>query len=96
MKCPICKREMTDEGSNTHHLIPLTLKGKETITLHIICHDKLHHTFSEREMYSYYNTVKRILEHEEIKKFIKWVSKKDINFYSKHKDTKKRKGRRNR
>ena len=91
VKCSICNREMIEGLYNDHHLIPSTFGGKEKITLHIICHDKLHHTFSEREMVNYYHTIERLLEHEEIKKFVKWVSKKDINYYSKNKDTKKRK-----
>ena len=68
------------EGSfNEHHLIPHTFGGKDKIELHIICHDKLHHTFSEREMVNHYHTVERILENEEIQKFIKWIGKKDIS-----------------
>lgn len=92
--CPICSRKMVDGSFNEHHLIPTTFKGKEKIELHIICHDKLHHTFSEREMVNHYNTIERIIEHEEIKKFIKWINKKDPAYYSKSKDTKKRKERR--
>ena len=94
MNCPICDREMLEGSHNEHHLIPSTFGGKEKIPLHVICHDKLHHTFSEREMVNYYHTIKRIIENEEIQKFIKWIRKKDIHYYSKNKDTKKRKGKR--
>jgi len=96
MKCSICKRDLTEEGTNDHHLIPRTFGGKDTIPLHIICHDKLHHTFSERDMVSHYHTIERMIEHEDIQKFIKWVSKKDSNYYSKSKDTNKRKKKRRR
>lgn len=90
-KCPICKRMLVDGPTiNEHHLIPRTFKGKETITLHKVCHDKLHHTFTEREMVNYYHTIERLCEHDEIQKFIKWVANKDPEFYIKHKDTKRR------
>ena len=93
MNCQICKREMVEETYDEHHFIPVSLggKGKEKIKLHYICHDKLHHTFTEREMANFYHTIERILENEQIQKFIKWVRKKDITYYSKNKDTHKRK-----
>lgn len=94
--CPLCDREMPDGSYNSHHLIPATFKGKKTIDLHIMCHDKLHHTFSEREMEHYYHTMERLLEHEEIQKFIKWVSKQPPDYYSHHKDTQDRKRKRKR
>ena len=33
------------------------------------------------ELKNYYNTVDRIKEHEDITKFIKWVSKKELEFF---------------
>jgi len=94
--CKLCGRPMPEGSFNTHHLVPATFKGKETIDLHIVCHDKLHHTFSEREMFQWYNTIERIKEHEEIKKFVKWVKKQPPEFYAKHKDTRDRKRQRKR
>ena len=41
----------------------------------------MHAVFSETEQKSYYYTVERITEHEEIAKFIKWVSKKELEFF---------------
>ncbi len=85
------------EGSyNAHHLIPATFKGRDKIDLHKICHSKLHTVFSEREMQHYYHTINRLLENEDIQKFIKWVSKKAPDFNDKNKDTKSRKGKRRR
>ncbi len=94
--CPICNRPMPDGSWNEHHLIPATFKGRVKVAMHRVCHDKLHHTFSEREMEHYYHTIERIIEHEEIAKFIKWIKKQSNDFYSKHKDTKARKNRRKR
>ena len=63
---------MVDE----HHLVPKTFGGKETFTLHRICHRKIHATFTERELLNYYNTFERLRDHTEIQKFVAWVKKK--------------------
>jgi len=93
--CPICKRDMIPgESLDEHHLVPKAFKGKETITLHKICHRKLHSVLTEREMQHHYHTVERLLEHEEIQKFVKWVSKKEPEYYSGSKETTTRKKKR--
>lgn len=102
-QCPLCKRDMIVDNNkkklssiNEHHLIPKSYKGKDTILIHRICHDKIHTVFSEYELYKYYHTIERILEHKEIKKFVKWVSKKDPQFYSTNRDTNNRRLKRKR
>lgn len=92
--CPICNRPIPEGTQSKHHLIPSTFKGKETVTLHHICHDFIHSVVTEREMKNYYHTIERLLERREVIKFSKWVSKKDPHFYEKSKDTKRRKGKR--
>jgi hypothetical protein len=96
-KCPLCQRELIPGKSvDEHHLIPKTFKGSETVTLHKICHRKIHATFTERELEKFYNTIDLILENEEIQKFVKWVSKKDPEYYDISKETKDRKRKRGR
>lgn len=92
--CPMCGRVMPDGSYNEHHLIPKTYKGKETVDLHRICHDKIHHTFTESELKLYYHTIDRLLEHPTIRTFVKWVKKQPPSFYDRHKDTKDRKRKR--
>ncbi len=95
--CPICQRELIEGDSiDEHHLIPRTFKGKETIVLHKVCHRKLHSAITEREMLNFYNTVEALLEHPEIQKFVKWVSKKDPEYYSGSRETTTRKKKRRR
>lgn len=94
--CPICGRELVPGTFDDHHLIPKTFKGREIITIHRMCHTKLHATFSENEMYQYYHTVERIVSHPDIISFVKWIRKKPPEFYSKNKDTKDRKRKRKR
>ncbi len=94
-KCSLCERPLGTRWDN-HHLIPKTFKGKETVPVHNICHRKIHSVFTERELNKYYHTIERLLENEDIVKFIKWVSKKDPDFYQKTKDTNRRKNKRGR
>lgn len=90
-KCPLCDRYITKNSYfDEHHLIPKSLGGKETITLHRICHSKIHSLFTERDLKNNYYTIKLLKTHPEIQKFIKWVSKKDSSFHSKTKKSKKR------
>ena len=93
--CPICNRPLGDSKLiQFHHLIPKTFNGKDGINLHPICHRKIHATFSERELLNHYHTVERIIEHEEIIKFVHWVKNKHVDFYSKNDETIHRKSKR--
>lgn len=89
--CPLCGRPMPDGSWNEHHLVPATFKGRDKVAMHIICHNTLHRTFSEREMEKYYNTIPRLMENEDIQKFVDWVKKKPDDYYSKTNETKNRK-----
>ena len=83
-QCPICSRPLgLKESSSKHHLIPKSKGGKhsDTILIHNICHQKIHSVFTEKELKENYNTIEKLIEHEEIKKFIKWVSKRHPDFY---------------
>ncbi len=86
--CVICGRKLGDETTiSKHHLIPKSKGGKNTptILIHNICHQKIHSVFTEKALKDEYNTVEKLITHEEMEKFIKWVSKKDINFYDRNK-----------
>lgn len=94
MNCPICDRELGDRLIEEHHLVPKTFKGKEKVSIHKMCHQKIHATFSERELLQYYHTPERIKEHSEMEKFIKWIRKKPADYYDKNNDTRDRKRKR--
>lgn len=80
-QCPLCSRELAEPISK-HHLIPLSKGGKDTPTvpMHKICQNKIHAVFTETELKNYYFTVERILENDEMQKFVKWVKKKELSF----------------
>lgn len=94
--CEICLRPLGDVGIEDHHLVPKTYKGKITIPIHKICHQKIHATFSEYELAKHYHTPERIRDHTEIATFIVWVQKKEPGYYTKNDDTAARKRRRKR
>ncbi len=94
--CPVCSRPLGTERLEKHHLVPRTFGGRSTELMHAICHRKIHATFSERELKNYYNTADRILEHEDMKTFVNWVSTKDLDFYMVSRDSGARKSKRRR
>lgn len=94
--CPMCGRELGTVNVDEHHLVPKTFKGRETVTLHRICHRKIHATFSERELLNTFNTIEKIKENEHIRAFIKWIAKKPSEYYDGSKETAARKGKRRR
>ena len=84
--CPICSRTLGKENISKHHLIPKSRGGKdsELIEIHNICHQKIHSVFTLKELRDYYNSVEKLVAHEEMAKFIKWVSKKGAAFYQRY------------
>ena len=91
MVCPICGRPLTGNFIQFHHLVPKTFNKKsEGITIHKVCHQRLHSAITEREMKNYYHTVERLLEHPDIITFIKWVKNKPVDYYDKSDETKER------
>ena len=87
-QCPLCQREMVKgKRISKHHLVPKSKKGKETLYLHDICHQKIHSVFTEKELEKKYNNVDALLSNEEIQKFVSWVKNKPIDFYDSNRDT---------
>lgn len=96
-ECPICSRDLVAGTTvNEHHLIPKSLKGRATITLHKICHSKIHSIFTERELLHHYHTVERLRDHPQMEKFIHWLANKDPEFMDRNRSTNRKKGRRRR
>jgi len=91
--CPICERELGSSSQiSRHHLIPKSKGGKDSpvIVIHNICHQKIHSVFTEKELKDEYHTVEKLRGHEEMQKFIKWVSKKGVDYYRRSRRMKKR------
>jgi len=83
-ECVLCKRKV--EGLVKHHLIPKQKGGKDTILVCIPCSKQIHALFSNRELKQIYNTLNKLKSSGKIKKWIKWVNKKnpsDIRYHGK-------------
>lgn len=82
-QCPICERDMIQGSTiNEHHFTPKCCGGKEKEFLHKICHNKIHKVWpNEKDLAREYNTPEKIRSHPEMQKFIKWVKKKDPEYY---------------
>lgn len=93
MRCSLCQRE---SPTTKHHLIPKSCHTKkrkkqygdnigETIDICADCHGNIHAVFTEKELAEEYNTYEKLAENDSIRKFSKWIRKKDPNsrFHSK-------------
>ena len=80
--CELCDRIIPWNLESKHHLVPRELGGKggPSIVLHNVCHSQIHALISNKELKLIYNSIDRLKEHEQIKKFIKWIKRKPISF----------------
>jgi hypothetical protein len=83
--CPICDRDMWKGPSiDKHHMVPKCRGGRETQYLHRICHRKIHSIWTEKELEKEFNDPEVIKKHPEIQKFIKWIKKKEPDYYDRN------------
>lgn len=88
--CPICGRV---ETLTRHHLIPRTRHHnkrnkrefdrtlvRQTTGICRPCHSQIHVVLTEKELEREWNTVERLLEHPEIRRFGVWISSKPRGF----------------
>lgn len=86
--CDLCNRNVPE--LTKHHLIPRTRhknkKNKKNfsreevrerlIMLCRLCHRNIHAQLTEKQLEYDYNTIEKLLEHSEIKKFTDWIKSK--------------------
>lgn len=87
--CALCGR-ITKRGTTDHHLIPRTchsnkwfkkrftrVQMRETIAVCRDCHSAVHRLIpDEKELGRHFNTLKLLLGHEEVGRFVAWVKKR--------------------
>ena len=79
---PLCGRKLIGGSRvNQHHLVPGSRNGRDTVALHRICHAAIHATLSEKELERQYNTIERLREHPQLRRFIAWVRRKPPEFW---------------
>ncbi len=94
--CRLCDRPLgSPRLTSKHHLVPMSKGGKKgkTVELHNICHRKIHAALTNGEIAKNYTTIEQLQKHEEIQKFILWVSKKQPEFYDRSRDSLARKSK---
>ena len=85
MICELCDREILVGDESRHHLIPKATGGKngEKAILHTICHKQIHALYNEKTLANHLNTVSKLKNDMHIKRFIKWIKTKPLNFNTK-------------
>lgn len=91
-QCPICDRDMIKGPSiDKHHFIPKCKGGKDTLYVHRVCHNKIHKTFTEKELANEYNDPNKVCSHSIMQLFIKWIQKKDPEYYDRSETSNRKK-----
>lgn len=88
--CPLCERLIPKSQEDDHHLVPRLKGGKETKTLHRICHRQIHALFTEAELANSYASVEALLGHPAVQKFVRWVKSKPPEFIERAKPVRRR------
>ena len=94
--CELCRREV--DWVTQHHLVPRArkkrgAKGKNdriTVRLCKSCHDYIHSVLTATEIWRDYYTIERLLGHEKIRGFVKWLRGKPPEFQVTSKRLKRR------
>lgn len=86
--CELCERNVP--STTRHHLIPRTVhKNKwfkknfekeafhKTIDLCRSCHRQIHKFISHKDLGRFFNTKEKLLSHEQVHIFVKWLRKRD-------------------
>ena len=60
--------------------MPKSKKGRETVPVHPICHKTIHKAFSNAELARFGDDRERLLESEELEKFLRWIAAKPADF----------------
>jgi 5-methylcytosine-specific restriction endonuclease McrA len=92
--CPLCGRPLIAGPSvDAHHLVPRSEGGRETVTMHRVCHSKIHSLFTEQELRDGYDTLDKLRAHPEIAKFIRFVRKKHPEYRGRNAPSRRKRGR---
>lgn len=82
MKCALCGREILSGDESAHHLVPRSRGGEggPVVIFHNVCHKQIHALFIDKDLEKRYNTVDKLGDHPDVKRFIDWIRKKDLGF----------------
>lgn len=89
--CPLCDRPMvTGPSLDEHHPVPRSHGGRETVTMHKICHRAVHAMLSESELAEKFSGFAALRTHPMLAPFIAWVKKRPPEYYDRTRWSKSR------
>ena len=77
--CWLCGRP-TGKTIIWHHPVPKSRGGTEIVPMHAICQQTLIANFSNSELQRHGMDVNALLANPNVRKFVDWVAKKDVDF----------------
>jgi hypothetical protein len=77
--CWLCSRP-TGKTVISHHPVPKSRGGRDTVPMHPICQQMLIANFTNSELQRYGMDVEGLLADPGVRKFVDWVANKDPNF----------------
>lgn len=83
--CKLCQR--SEMALTRHHVIPQEVHHRakkkdpkaEVNVVEMICrpcHSQIHNIFTNKELSRVFNTIEKLAEHPEIKRFVEWIRNK--------------------
>ena len=66
--CPLCDRPLGQKREK-HHIVPKSKGGTETVSVHPICHRKIHKVFTRTEL-AKLATIEALKDHPDMAAFI--------------------------
>ncbi len=73
-----------------HHPMPRSHGGRETVTMHKICHRAIHAMLSEHELAEAFSELEALKKHPTLAQFIAWVKKRPPEYYDRTRWSKSR------
>lgn len=90
--CPLCERLIPDDQREEYFLIPKTKGGKKAVSLHRVCRDQIHASFTDSQLAKKFSTIASLLEDPAIQKFVAWIKGKHPGFSDSAKESLKASG----
>lgn len=81
LSCWLCVRPIGRKVQQ-HHPVPKSKKGRETVSVHPICHRAIHANFSNAELARIGENRAALLQNEALAKFVEWVKDKPPDFHA--------------
>lgn len=81
LTCWLCERPL---GRNVqqHHPVPKAKKGRETVSVHPICHRAIHANFTNAQLMRMGDDREALLENETLGRFVEWIKDKPPDFHA--------------